>query len=56
MYISGPAVEGFLRSISRPNPVVAVILEPADVVAIAEHLMHNDLPSKPTWLIGQFNF
>jgi len=55
MYISGPAVEGFLRSISRPNPVVAVILEPADVVAIAEHLMHVDLPSKPTWLIGLFN-
>jgi len=48
----GPAVEGFLRSIARPRPVVAVVLDPADVVAVAEHLKHVDLPSDPTWLLG----
>ena len=49
---SGPAVEGFIRSISRHQPAVAVVLDPGDVVAVAEHLKHVDLPSKPTWLIG----
>jgi len=48
----GPAVEGFIRSISRHQPAVAVVLDPGDVVAVAEHLKHVDLPSKPTWLIG----
>ena len=46
-------MEGFLRSIARPRPVVAVVLDPADVVAVAEHLKHVDLPSDPTWLLGK---
>ena len=48
----GPAVEGFLRSIRRPRPVVAMVLEAADVEAVAEHLKTVQLPSSPVWLLG----
>ena len=48
----GPAVEGFLRSIRRKNPVVAVVLEAADVEAVAEHLKEVQLPTSPVWLLG----
>ena len=48
----GPAVEGFLRSIRRHNPVVAVVLEAADVEAVAEHLKNVDIPTTPVWLLG----
>ena len=48
----GPAVEGFLRSIRRPRPVVAMVLEAGDVEAVAEHLNTVNLPSSPTWLLG----
>ena len=32
--VTGPAVEGLLRSITQPSPVVAVVIEAADVVAV----------------------
>ena len=48
----GPAVEGFLRSLRQRRPVVAMVLDAADVVAVAEHLKNTRLPREPTWLIG----
>jgi hypothetical protein len=51
--VAGPAVEGLLRSITRPSPVVAVVLDAADVVAVAEYLKNIQLPNTPTWLIGE---
>ena len=49
----GPAVEGFIRSIRRPHPAVAVVLEAEDVEAVAEHLKTaSRLPSAPVWLLG----
>ena len=48
----GPAVEGFLRSLRQRHPVVAMVLDAADVVAVAEHLKNLRLPREPTWLIG----
>ena len=45
-------MEGFIRGIAREGPAVAVVLEAADVVAVAEHLKNVDLPTQPTWLIG----
>ena len=48
----GPAVEGFLRSLRRPRPVVAMVLEAADVEAVAEHLNTVTLPTSPVWLVG----
>ena len=49
----GPAVEGFIRSIRRPHPAVAIVLEAADVEAVAEHLKTvARLPSAPIWLLG----
>ena len=40
----GPAVEGFLRSLRQRRPVVAMVLDAADVVAVAEHLKNLRLP------------
>ena len=48
----GLAVETFIRSIARPRPVVAVVLEAEDVEKVAEHLNSVDLPSSPVWLVG----
>ena len=48
----GPAVEGFLRSIRRPLPVVALVLEAADIEAVAEHLKTVTLPTSQVWLVG----
>lgn len=48
----GLAVEGFLRGLRRQLPVVAMILDAADIVAVAEHLKNIELPNNPTWLIG----
>ena len=40
-------VEGFIRSIRRPHPAIALVLEAADVEAVAEHLKTARLPSPP---------
>ena len=48
----GLAVEGFLRGLRSQLPVVAMVLDAADVVAVAEHLKNIELPNNPTWLIG----
>ena len=45
-------MEGFLRSLRQRRPVVAMVLDAADVVAVAEHLKNTRLPREPTWLIG----
>ena len=50
----GPAVEGFLLSLARDTqPVVAVVLDPADVVAVAEHLKHVNINNQPIWILGK---
>ena len=48
----GPAVETFLRSLARPRPVVALVLQAEDVEAVAEHLQNIQLASSPVWLVG----
>ena len=45
-------VEKFLRTLPSKRPVVAVVLEAVEAVAIAEYLKHVKLPSDPTWLVG----
>ena len=35
------------------QPVVAVVLDPADVVAVAEHLKHVNIYNKPIWILGK---
>ena len=45
-------VEKFLRTLPTKRPVVAVVLEAVEAVAIAEYLKHVKLPSDPTWLVG----
>ena len=48
----GPAVEGFLVRLDTPRPVVAMVLEAGDSVAVAEHLKYLSLPVQPVWLVG----
>ena len=48
----GPAVEGFLRNLENSRPVVAMVLEAGDSVAVAEHLKYLTLPVRPVWLVG----
>ena len=45
-------VERFLRNLPGKRPVVAVIVEAVEAVAIAEYLKHIQLPVEPTWLVG----
>ena len=48
----GLAVETFIRSLARPRPVVALVLQAEDVEAVAEHLKNIQLSSSPVWLLG----
>ena len=48
----GPSIEGFLRRLQTEQPVVAVVLDAFDIVAVAEHLKNIDLSPKPVWLLG----
>ena len=48
----GLAVETFIRSLARPRPVVALVLQAEDVEAVAEHLKNIQLPTSPVWLLG----
>ena len=45
-------VEAFLRKLPGAKPVVVLISEAGEAVAIAEHLKHVRLPSEPIWLVG----
>ena len=45
-------VEKFLRNLPGKRPVVAVIVEAVEAVAIAEYLKHVQLSIEPIWLIG----
>ena len=45
-------VEKFLKQLPHKKPVVAVVLEAVEAVAIAEYLKHVKLPIDPTWLVG----
>jgi hypothetical protein len=45
-------VESFLRKLPGKKPVVVLISEAGEAVAIAEHLKHVQLPSNPIWLVG----
>ena len=40
-------------SLPQPRPVVAMLLDAADVVTVAEHLKQTEIPQKPIWLIGR---
>lgn len=48
----GRAVETFVRSLARPRPLVAMVLEAEDVEEVAEHLKNIQLPNSPVWLVG----
>ena len=48
----GPSIEGFLRRLQTEQPVVAVVLDAFDIVAVAEHLKNVYLSPKPVWLLG----
>ena len=48
----GMAVETFVRSLARPRPLVAMVLEAEDVEEVAEHLKNIQLPNSPVWLVG----
>ena len=39
--------------LSQPRPFVAMLLDAADVVTVAEHLKQTEIPQKPVWLIGR---
>ena len=45
-------VEKFLKKLPGKRPVVAVIVEAVEAVAISEYLKHVDLPNEPIWLVG----
>ena len=48
-------VERFLRDLPKSRnsrPVVVVIVEAVEAVAIAEYLKHVQLPVEPVWLVG----
>ena len=48
-------VENFLRLLSSngdSEPVVAMIVNAREAVAIAEHLNDVSVPARPTWLVG----
>ena len=45
-------VEKFIRQLPGKRPVVAVIVEAVEAVAVAEHLKHIKMESDPLWLVG----
>lgn len=45
-------VELFLKKMPGKRPVVVVIVEAVEAVAIAEYLKHVKLPNDPIWLVG----
>ena len=45
-------VEAFLGKLPGKKPIVVLISEAGEAVAIAEHLKHVTLSSEPIWLVG----
>ena len=45
-------VETFLKKLPGKNPIVVVIVEAVEAVAIAEYLKHVKLGKNPKWLVG----
>ena len=45
-------VEQFIRHLNDESPTVVLIVNSHEAVAIAEHLKHHPLRTRPTWLIG----
>ena len=47
------ALHSSTPSLPQPRPFVAMLLDAADVVTVAEHLKQTEIPQKPVWLIGR---
>ena len=45
-------VEKFIRQLPGKRPVIAVIVEAVEAVAVAEHLKHIKIEADPLWLVG----
>ena len=45
-------VEQFLQHLHQDAPAIALIVTSAEAAAIAEHLKHSSLTTRPLWLIG----